>query len=719
MQSSIRARAVSFAVVLTFWTGCFFFAAAASAPANLIVNGGFENSLSGWQVDSSVAKLGSFALPSRNASSGSHSLQLIPNSLNATTDLEPTIYAAGQGVSTQGLLGKQLYLSAWMQADAGSVAVLRIYAFSTAGGPPLYHELRQQPSASGPVLRRDVFAVPNDPHYIFLLIGCMVEGVAGSAYFDDVSLTQGIPSTWLEANGTPDLGNPYAATITVNANQRVRAIPSTLYGSNLEWPDDGDGLWNEQTGSLDSSAINLTRQMGATIDRFPGGIFSDYYSWRDGVGPQAQRPWTPSYPGGPLRAHNFGTGEALSFAQTTGGQLLITVNIITGTPQQAADWVSYVNASGETVKYWEIGNESYDTGDSGAAAISALDPQTYANRFLQFAQAMRAADPNIKLGAIVDENYVHSLPRAYPDWTSQVLSIAGSQIDFLSVHCGYAPVVVDDLGWNPRTVYSAMLAAPLLIKQQLADLSSHVAKALPSRASQIQIAVTEWGPLFQGTSAGRFVDHTKTLGSALFVADTLKTFIESPQTQIANMFKLVDANFLGAIGVRDGAFASKASGLAFQMLSKYFGTELVGSTTTAPLYDSPAVGWVDPVGQVSYLDAAASTSADGKTLYILGINKHFDRAIQAHIVLNSFSPSGSATVFTLTGTAPDANTGTGLFQMPGLTWAIQAQIMPNSRFYSGGPEEVTITSSSLSNLTPAFDYTFPAHSVTSIILQGN
>ncbi|MGH9667944.1 MAG: hypothetical protein ACRD9L_26295, partial [Bryobacteraceae bacterium] len=659
------------------------------------------------------------ALPSRNASSGSHSLQLTPGPLNASNDLEPAIYAAGQGVSTQGLWGKQLYLSAHMQADLGSVAVLRIYAFSTAGGPPLYHELRQLPSASGPVLRRDVFQVPNDPHYIFLLIGCMVEGTSGSAYFDDISLTQGVPATWLEANGVPDAGNPYTASVTVNANQRVRGIPPTLYGTNLEWPDDGDGLWNEQTGSLDASIISLTRQRGVTMERFPGGIFSDYYSWRDGIGPQAQRPQTPAFPGGPLRAHHFGTDEALSFAQATNGELLITVNIVTGTPQQAADWVAYVNASGERVQYWEIGNESYDTGSSGAAAISALDPQAYANRFLQFAQAMREVDPNIKLGAIVDENYVHSLPRAYPDWTGPVLAIAGSQIDFLSVHCGYAPVVVNDLGWNPRTVYSAMLAAPLLIKQQLASLSSRIAGAVPGRASQIQIAVTEWGPLFQGTTAGRFVDHTKTLGSALFVADTLKTFIESPQTQIANMFKLVDANFLGALGVRDGAVASKASDLAFQMFSNHFGTELVNSATQSPVYDSPAVGWVDPAGQVPYLDVVASTSADRKTLYILGINKHFDRAIQAHITVKSFSPAGGASVFTLNGAGPDANTGTGLFQMPGLTWAAQAQIMPNPRFYSGGPGEVAITNSSLSNLSSTFDYTFPAHSVTSIILPGN
>ncbi|MEO7142061.1 MAG: hypothetical protein ABI165_01000, partial [Bryobacteraceae bacterium] len=563
-------------------------------PANLIVNGSFENPLSqlGWQIDPSAKALGSLALSSRNVMAGRQSLALSPSALNADTDWKPAIYGAGQAISATALQGHQLYLTAWMQADAGSVGIIRIYALSQKG-IAFFQELRQPPAANGPVFRRDVLQVPNDPQIQYLLIGCMVEGTSGAAYFDDISLIPGVPSNWLEANGTPDAGDPMAAMIAVNANRHGRHIPATLYGTNLEWPDDGDGAWNEQTGGLDSSLVSFTRQLGTTLERFPGGIFSDFYSWRNGVGPQAARPATATYPGGPVRAHHFGTDEALAFAQATNGQLLITVNVVTGTPADAAAWVAHVNGGGRRVQYWEIGNESYAGGGSGAAAASSLTPEVYANRYLQFAQAMRAADPGIKIGAIMDENYAHTLPRSYPDWTDRVLSIAGSQIDFLSVHCGYAPVIANDLGWNPRTVYAAMLAAPLLIQQQLTGLSSRVAALLPNRAAQMPIAVTEWGPAFQGTPDGRFVDHTKTLGSGLFVADTLKAFMESPQTQIANLFKLADANYMGTIGMRGGEFASKASYLALQMFSLHFGSELVATSTQSPTYDSPTIGWVD------------------------------------------------------------------------------------------------------------------------------
>jgi alpha-N-arabinofuranosidase len=299
-----------------------------------------------------------------------------------------------------------------------------------------------------------------------------------------------------------------------------------------------------------------------------------------------------------------------------------------------------------------------------------------------------------------------------------VVQIAGSEIDFLAVHCAYAPALYQDLGWDSRTVYAATLAAPSLIARQLNDLSRHLDALTPSRPTPIRIAVTEWGPYFQTAPSSRFIDHPKTLASALFAASTLKTFIESTRTDIADMFKLVESTYMGWIGIRNGAYAPKASLLAFQMFRSYFGTNLVSTTTVSPTYDSPTIGWVDAAGPVSFLDVVTSRSSDSKTLYVMGINKHFDRDITAHIHIQNFTMNGRATVYTLNGTAPDANTGTQLPSYPGLTWATQAVIGPFSRFQNGGPLEVSISSSSLTNLTSDFDFVFRAHSVTSIALPS-
>ena len=36
--------------------------------------------------------------------------------------------------------------------------------------------------------------------------------------------------------------------------------------------------------------MELTKELGATIIRYPGGNFMSGYNWEDGVGPQADRP---------------------------------------------------------------------------------------------------------------------------------------------------------------------------------------------------------------------------------------------------------------------------------------------------------------------------------------------------------------------------------------------------------------------------------------------
>ena len=351
------------------------------------------------------------------------------------------------------------------------------------------------------------------------------------------------------------------ATIDVKATQIQRVIPRTLYGTTVEWISGGNGLWNPS--SLDPSPLLLTRLLKPSPIRFPGGLLADFYNWTHGVVPRPLRPTTPAFPGGPLMNHDFGTVEALVFAERVGGEILITANAGTGTAEGAADWVRFVNGLAgplppkTRVRYWEIGNELYNTGGALSHFVT-LPPEEYVSRFQQFAVAMRAADPTIKIGAIGGENYGLYNIVDYPDWNRIVLSQAGTQIDFLAVHNAYAPGNFIDKGEDLRTVYSAMLAAPLGIARNLQTLSDQIDEFVPERASEITIAVTEWSPLFAFARDHRFGLHTKTLGSALYVASVLKRFIESPKVEVANSFVLTDESFMGWIGKWNGKFIPNA-----------------------------------------------------------------------------------------------------------------------------------------------------------------
>ena len=149
------------------------------------------------------------------------------------------------------------------------------------------------------------------------------------------------------------------------------------------------------------------------------------------------------------------------------------------------------------------------------------------------------------------------------------------------MHNAYAPLVVDGKG-DPRDVYLSLLAAPVHIRRSLAELSAKIDRWGGPRADRIGIAVTEWGPFFQIGVDAPFVDHPKTLGSALFVASTLKAFLESPKVSIAHFFKLTEPTFMGWMGPRGGTIVPKAPLLAFQIFSRRFGESAELRTSSSP-----------------------------------------------------------------------------------------------------------------------------------------
>jgi alpha-N-arabinofuranosidase len=549
---------------------------------------------------------------------------------------------------------------------------------------------------------------------IVLLLGVWILSQVG----DDV----GGPSAGCGATTAPLAvsADPLAATIDVHAGRRVRRIPRTLYGVNVEWTHDGMGLWDAKRGQLDSDLVQLSRELAVSSIRFPGGVYSDFYHWREGVGPQATRPDSLHFTDGPKSRHAFGTDEALAFARAVDGELLITVNAGSGTPEEAAEWVRYVNPENDSgaldrrVTFWEVGNELYIKEDTPISKSVTISPETYAERFIAFADAMRAADPDIKIGAIGGENAGRYNTVSYAGWDRTVLTKAGHALDFLAVHNAYAPLVWDKGDRDLRTVYQAMLAAPSLIRQNLETLSDQIEHYVPERADEITIAVTEWGPFFHADPTSPYVHHVKTLGSALFTASTLNVFIESEKVTVANAFKLNEISFMGWISQRNGRWTPNGPYFALQMYTRHFGDVLVDSTVDCPTFTSKALGVVEKVRGVPYLDVISGLSDDGETLYVLGVNKHFDAPIEATINIHDRKPRGDATVWTLTGSGIDANTGTQLPKVPGLKWGTQMTDTANPRFDKGNPQDVAIRSRTLTGVGSSFEFVFPKHSVCSV-----
>jgi alpha-L-arabinofuranosidase len=729
LQITLRHRGLAVVIAFVLLSGTAAQHSQSQAGAEeLLRNGGFEEGGSPaparWTRDmAKTGKMGRVSQDQTRFHSGHASLKMEPNSKN--NSLQPLSIV--QLIPAGAYRGRRVKLSGYVIAEGGAMGVLGM--LSIVGGRPANLVSTQPTGGTGWVLQETVYNVPDDPNVQLGAI-CMVGGQSGAVWFDDLSVVpyreEGAPTSlgapMPSGRPTPASDKTLKATVEVDTASVIRQIPRTLYGTNIEWRWNANGLWLDSSSRSDPDLTRLARELGLSLIRYPGGALSDAYHWKNGIGPYVGRPEADHELGkGDKSRPNFGTDEALDFAKQVGAELLITVNAGSGTPQEAADWVRYVNGKGLRVRYWEIGNELYINDGSPMSKRTTLNPSAYAQRFLAFASAMRAADARIKIGAIGGENQGRYAVVNYGDWDRTVLQQVGDQTDFLSVHNAYAPVLSGD-DKDLRTVYRAMLAAPTLVASNLNTVSDQVAKYAPGHASRISIAVTEWGPLLSFDPRSRYVDHVKTLGSALFAASTLKALIESPRTEIANFFLLNDLSVLGWIGSTDGRFpphpawAPTARYFAFQVYTHHFGEQLVWSKATGPTYDCDAVGLVDAVRGVPYLDIVSSLSSDGRKLYIIAINKHFDSAIEASIALRGFQPISSGTAWTLTGTGIDANTGTTPLKVPGLAWGKQTEDQQNPRFSKGGSGEVTLSPSDVTDLRMQFTYRFPPHSVTSLVL---
>ncbi|GAB2955410.1 alpha-L-arabinofuranosidase C-terminal domain-containing protein [Hymenobacter coalescens] len=151
-----------------------------------------------------------------------------------------------------------------------------------------------------------------------------------------------------------------------------------------------DGFWADpalnvpKQGRLRLDIVEALRRIKVPNLRWPGGCFADAYHWRDGVGPAAQRPRTiNTWWGDAVEDNSFGTHEFLELCRLIGAEPYLAANVGSGTVQEMAGWMEYLNSNADTpltqerrrngrpdpyqVTWWGIGNESWGCGGNMTA----------------------------------------------------------------------------------------------------------------------------------------------------------------------------------------------------------------------------------------------------------------------------------------------------------------------------------------------------------------
>lgn len=100
---------------------------------------------------------------------------------------------------------------------------------------------------------------------------------------------------------------------------------------------------SDAISGMDPDIISMARAMKSPLVRF-GGNFTSAYRWKDGIGPLDKRVSMLNIVWGIPEYNLFGTDEFLEFCRLIGAEPQIALNLGTGTPEEAGEWVNYVNS---------------------------------------------------------------------------------------------------------------------------------------------------------------------------------------------------------------------------------------------------------------------------------------------------------------------------------------------------------------------------------------
>ena len=120
--------------------------------------------------------------------------------------------------------------------------------------------------------------------------------------------------------------------------------------------------------------LDLVKKLGVPIVRYPGGNFVSGYRWEDGTGDKSKRPRRAELAWNSIETNQVGIDEFQSWAKKADSQVMMAVNLGTGTPREAGDLVEYCNFPGGT----ELSDRRRKT---ASRSLSVSRPGAWATRW--------------------------------------------------------------------------------------------------------------------------------------------------------------------------------------------------------------------------------------------------------------------------------------------------------------------------------------------------
>ena len=242
------------------------------------------------------------------------------------------------------------------------------------------------------------------------------------------------------------------ARITLDTEFQISRVDKRVYGSFIEHLGRAvyGGIYQPGHPTADEEGfrkdvLDLVREIGVPIIRYPGGNFVSNFYWEDSVGPVAERPRRLELAWRSTEPNLVGVNEFSSWAKKAGSEVMMAVNLGTRGIEAACNLLEYCNHPSGTkysdlrishgvkephnIKVWCLGNEMdgpWQTGHKTAQEYGRLADET--------AKAMRQIDPQVELVVCGSSNT--GMP-TYPQWEATVLEETYDHVDYISLHSYY------------------------------------------------------------------------------------------------------------------------------------------------------------------------------------------------------------------------------------------------------------------------------------------
>ncbi|WP_265522790.1 alpha-N-arabinofuranosidase [Oerskovia flava] len=294
-------------------------------------------------------------------------------------------------------------------------------------------------------------------------------------------------------------------SLTVDPAYRVGPVRRRTFGSFVEHLGRCvyTGIHDPEHPTADEDGfrkdvIELTRDLGISSVRYPGGNFVSGYRWEDAIGPVAERPSRLDLAWHSTEPNHVGVDEFMRWTERSGTEPMMAVNLGTRGVQEALDLLEYCNVESGTywsdlrrahgtdkphdIRMWCLGNEM-----DGPWQIGHKTAHEYGRLAAEAARAMRMVDPDLEL--VVCGSSASSMP-TFGEWERTVLTETYEHVDYISAHAYY---------WEEDGDLASFLASAVDMDHFIESVvaTADAVRAAKKLSKRIHISFDEWNVWYQ------------------------------------------------------------------------------------------------------------------------------------------------------------------------------------------------------------------------------